>query len=90
MFSWSALGVSDSTLVINGHSSPAGGFVVGDNDEVEFETILDASSVAEPRLYFFADCFLGRERKGKRDVFGVLAFRRASSVAVGSSSGCIH
>ena len=84
--------MSASTLAINGHSSAAGGFVgaalvdgVGDEDEM----MLDPSSLLETRLSFFADCFLVRGRKGKRDVFLVLAFRRAGSTAVGSLSTCI-
>ena len=85
--------MSGSTLDINGNSSATGGFVGdalvdGDGDEVE--ATLDASSVLESRLSFFVDCFLARENKGKRCVLGVLAFRRAGSEAVGSSSGCIN
>ena len=94
MFGPGTMGTSGPTLAINGHSSAAAGFVGaffgGDDDELEVEATLGTSSVLEPRLSFFADCFLARERKGMRDVFGVLAFRRAGSVAVGSSSGCIN
>jgi hypothetical protein len=69
-----------------------GGFVGGalvDEVDDEIEATLDASPVLDSRPSFFADCFLARERKGKRDVFWALAFRRAGSVAAGSSSGCI-
>lgn len=74
---------------INGLSSAAGPFVDGDDDEVEVEATPGKSSTLESLLGFLADCFLLRE-KGIRDVFGVLAFRRAGSVAAGSSSGCIN
>ena len=94
MFGSGTVGISGSTPDISGNSSAAGRFVGealvdGDGDEVE--ATLGASSVLESRLSFFADRFLVRERKGKRDcALGVLAFRRAGSEAVGSSSGCIN
>lgn len=65
-----------------------GPFVDGDDDEVEVEATPGKSSMLDSRLSFLADCFLLREKRGIRDVFGVLAFRRA--VAAGSSSGCIN
>ena len=83
-------------MAINGHSSAAGRFVGGtladrDDGEAEVEAMLDASSTLESGcLSFFEDCFLVRGRKGKRDVLGVLAFRRAGSVAEGSLSGCMN
>jgi len=87
-------GTSDSTLATNGHSSTTGGFVGalvgGGGNEVEVEATLGVSSVLEYLSRFFADRFLVRERKGKRDVFWGLALRRAGSAAVGSSSGCIN
>ena len=66
--------MSASTVAINGHSSAAGGFVGGTmvdeaGDEDEGEMTLGASSLLEIRLSFFADCFLVRGRKGKREVF---------------------
>lgn len=86
--------MSVCTLAIKGHPSAAGGFVGGTvvegaGEEDEAETMLDASPLLETRLSFFAHCFLLRGRKGKRDVFWELAFRRAVSTAVGSSSTCI-
>lgn len=95
MFGSGATGTSDSIPAINGHSSAAGEFVGGplvdgDDDEVEVEATPGKSSMLESRPSFLVDCFLLRERKGIRDVLGVLAFRRAGSVAAGSSSGCIN
>jgi hypothetical protein len=96
VFGSGTMGSSDSTPATNGGSPAAGGVggalvdEVGDEAEAEVEATPDALSVVESRLRFFADCFLARERKGKRDVFLVLAFRRAGSTAVGSSSGCIN
>ena len=88
MFGSGTMGKSGPALDINGNSSADSRFVSG--ALVEVEATLGASSVLEPRLSFFADCFLVRERKGKTCVLGVLAFRRAGSEAVGSSSGCIN
>ena len=93
MFGSGTIEISGSTLDIDGNSSAAGRFVGGalvDGDGDKVEATLGVSSMLEFRLSFFADCFLVRERKGKRYVLGVLAFRRAGSEAVGSSSGCIN
>lgn len=81
-------------LAVNGHSSTVSGFAGGGPvDETgnrdEDELVLEPSSALDTRLSFFEERFLGRERRGKRDVFWVLAFRRAGSTAVGSSSACI-
>jgi len=99
VFGSGTAGTSDSKLAINGHSSAAGGFVCGswadgDDDgvgvEAEAEATPDTFLLLGSFPGFVADRFLARERKGKRDVFWVLAFRRAGSAAVGSSSGCIN
>lgn len=79
-----------SAVAINGHPPVTCGFVGGDADETGIEAALEVSSGLETRLSFFADCFLVRERKGKREAFWALAFRRAGSTAVGSSSTSIN
>ena len=88
MFGSGAIGISGSALDTKSNSSAAGRFVGG--ALVGVEATLGASSALESRLSFFADCFLLRERKGRKDVLGVLAFRRAGSEAVGSSSCSIN
>ena len=92
MFCSVTTGLSDPPLAINGHSSAAGWLVGGaladrGSDEVEAEVMLDASSVLGPCLSLFVDRLFARERKGRRVIFWILAFRRAGSAAVGSSSG---
>jgi len=89
VFGSGTTGSSATTLAINGRSSATGGWVGGTPVD-EVEAMLDVSSVLGSCLSFFVDCFLARERKGKIDIFWALAFRRAGSVAVGSSSGCIN
>ena len=89
MFGSGTRGSSDTTLAINGRSSATGGWVGGASVD-EVEATLDASSVLGSCFRFFVDCFLAREKKGKMDDFWALAFRRAGSAAVGSSSGCIN
>ena len=62
-----------SAVAINGHPPVTCGFVGGDADETGIEAALEVSSGLETRLSFFADCFLVRERKGKREAFWALA-----------------
>lgn len=76
-------------VVVSGHSSTAGGGGSVDEAADEEDGRLDGSSATETRLNFFVDCLAVRERKGKREVFRALTFRRAGSIAVGSSSACI-
>ena len=86
---------SSGKLATDRRSWATAGFVGGisvdvGGNEVGVEATLDVSSVLGSCLSFLADCFLARERRGKMDVFWALAFRRAGSAAVGSSSGCIN